>query len=126
VGTIFIIADYRSSSQAQVIYAVSPIAGLALCSGAMAGGGSGALDDFTWVAAASITPTLLFTFVFNALVTTTRRRIRKVVLTAWKRPEGAAARGDRSKDSPFLNEWQDAYEPAPPGSGEVSTSQASS
>jgi hypothetical protein len=79
-GTIFVIADFRGDgTPGQVIYAISPIAGLGLASGAAA---SSASTDFRAVAGAAITPSLLFAFVFNGLLTSAQRRVRKAVLIA--------------------------------------------
>jgi hypothetical protein len=96
-GTISVIADFRSEGgPAQVIYAISPIAGIGLASGAAAGGGAG--PDFRAVAGAAITPSLLFTFVFNGLVTAARRRVRKAVLIAVEKAGERAPAGADSAD----------------------------
>jgi hypothetical protein len=88
-GTISVIADFRGHGLAQVIYAISPLAGIGLASGVAAGGASG--PDFRAVAGAAITPSLLFTFVFNGLVTAARRRVRKAALIAAEKAQTAAA-----------------------------------
>ena len=80
-GTIVVLAEFRGGGgPAQIIYAISPVAGIGLTSGAAAGSASG--PDFRAVAAAAITPSLLFAFVFNGLVTAARRRVRRAVLAA--------------------------------------------
>jgi hypothetical protein len=88
-GTIIVIADHRGDGgPAQMVYAISPIAGIGLSSGAAAGTGGG--PDYRAVAGAAITPSLLFTFVFNGLVTAARRRVRKAVLIAAEKGRTAA------------------------------------
>ncbi len=78
VGTILLFANFMNSGPAQIIYALSPVAGLGLSTGL--GGGAGA--SFMGVEAAAITPSLLYTFVFNNLVTAARRRVQKAVLVS--------------------------------------------
>jgi hypothetical protein len=88
-GTISVIAAFRNGGLAQVIYAISPLAGIGLASGVAAGSASG--PDFRVVACAAITPSLLFTFVFNGLVTAARRRVRKAVSIATDKARIAAS-----------------------------------
>jgi hypothetical protein len=79
-GTIMALADNRGPGLAQAVFAVSPIAGLGLTAGAGVGGPGD--QDLLIVAGAALTPSLLFAFVFNGLVTYAQRRIRKAVLLA--------------------------------------------
>jgi hypothetical protein len=79
-GTIYTLANIRPDSKPQVIFALSPIAGLGLTAAVTAE--ASASSDYMAVAGAAITPSLLFAFVFNGLVTAARRRIRKGVLLA--------------------------------------------
>ena len=78
VGTISLFANFMNSGPSQIIYALSPVAGLGLATGV----GEGAGTNLMAVQAASITPSLLYTFVFNNLVTMARRRVQKAVLIA--------------------------------------------
>jgi hypothetical protein len=75
VGTILLFASYMDPAPAQIVFALSPIVGLGLSSG-----GSGGGEHLMAIEAAAITPNLLFTFVFNGLVTASRRRVRRSVL----------------------------------------------
>ena len=73
VGTITLFANSTTPGPAQIIFALSPIVGLGLSAGLRQ------RTRFRWPSqAAAITPSLLFAFVFNGLVTAARRR----------RPEG--------------------------------------
>jgi hypothetical protein len=75
-GTIFMLASMpRDTSQvAQIIYAVSPCAGLAMCSVA----GNGNDPHFTTVLQGSaITPALFCAFIFNSLLISARRRLHR-------------------------------------------------
>jgi hypothetical protein len=76
VGTISLFANFMNSGPSQILYALSPVAGLGLASGV----GEGAGTSLMGVEAAAITPSLLYTFVFNGLVTAARRRVQKAVL----------------------------------------------
>ncbi len=76
VGTISLFANFMNSGPSQIISALSPVAGLALATGV----GEGAGTSLMGVEAAAITPSLLYTFVFNNLVTLARRRVQKAVL----------------------------------------------
>jgi hypothetical protein len=78
-GTIVAMADYQSAGRSQAVFAISPIAGLGLTAGTAT---STAESDFMMVAGAALTPSLFFAFVFNTLVTTAQRRVRKAVLMA--------------------------------------------
>jgi hypothetical protein len=78
-GTIIAMADYQSAGRSQAVFAISPIAGLGLTAGAAS---SAAESNFMMVAGAALTPSLLFAFVFNTLVTTSQRKVRKAVLIA--------------------------------------------
>ncbi len=77
-GTIMAMSDYQNTGPFQTVFALSPIAGLGLAAGA----GSPPENDYTMVAAAALTPSLLFAFLFNGLVTSAQRRVRKAVLLA--------------------------------------------
>jgi hypothetical protein len=75
-GTIFMLASIpRDTSQAgQIIYSLSPIAGIAMS----AMGGNGNHPDFTkWVQGAAITPSLFYVFIFNSLLIEARRRVHR-------------------------------------------------
>jgi hypothetical protein len=87
-GTIYLFADWRGRGEgpAQVIYALSPVAGIALTAGTAGTGGS----DFLAVAGAAITPSLFFAFLFNSLVTAARRRVRRAVVMATEKSRNAA------------------------------------
>ena len=78
-GMILLIASTSMPSNAeresQVIFAVSPVAGIGMT--AVAGG---AESYSTAIQAAAITPALLFTFVFNSLLISARRRAYKEFL----------------------------------------------
>ena len=76
VGTISLFANFMNSGPSQIIYALSPVAGLGLATGV----GEGIRNNLMAVEAAAITPSLLYTFVFNNLVTSARRRVQKAVL----------------------------------------------
>jgi hypothetical protein len=87
-GTIYLFADWsgRGGGPAQVIYSLSPVAGIALTAGTAATGGS----DFLSVAGAAITPSLFFAFLFNSLVTSARRRVRRAVMIATEKRRNLA------------------------------------
>ncbi|QEH33529.1 ABC-2 family transporter protein [Aquisphaera giovannonii] len=122
LGTIIIVADFRRTSSAQVVYALGPIAGIGLASGAATSGFNSTAENFPWVAAAAITPTLLFTFVFNMLVSSAKKRFRRVVSDAsrWTPESGQTDR------PAFLEHWESDDRPSAPTPGEVPTSGASS
>ncbi len=86
MGTISLFADFRNSGPSQIIYALSPVAGLALATGV----GEGVGTNLMAVEAAAITPSLLYTFVFNNLVTLARRRVQKAVLIGIEKTKQAA------------------------------------
>jgi hypothetical protein len=101
-GTIGFIASMsvESDPTGQTITALSPVAGL----GMMAAGASQP-ENSTRIQAATITPALLFTFVFNSLLIAARHRVYKafVILAARQnlgkgRPPEAVAKSAR--DSP--------------------------
>ncbi len=77
LGTIMLFANFSDSGPAQTVYALSPVAGLALSTGTAESAGTNLMA----VEAAAITPSLLFTFVFNNLVTVARRRVQRAVLS---------------------------------------------
>lgn len=79
-GSIMAMSDYQNTGPSQAVFALSPIAGLGLATGAAASGSGG--NDYTMVAAAALTPSLLFTFVFNGLVSSAQHRVRKAVSLA--------------------------------------------
>jgi hypothetical protein len=87
-GTIYILADWRGRGEgpAQVIYALSPVAGIAMTAGTAGTGGS----DFLAVAGAAITPSLFFAFLFNGLLTAARRRVQRAVVIATEKSGSAA------------------------------------
>jgi hypothetical protein len=93
-GTIYLFADWsgQQAGLAQVIYAISPVAGIGLTTGAAASG-SGS-SDFMAVSGAAITPSLLFLFVFNGLVIAARRRVQRAVLLAAEKSKAAADLSD--------------------------------
>jgi hypothetical protein len=74
-GTIILLANFGNSGPAQIIYALSPIVGIGLATGI----GEGAGTSLLAVEAAAITPSLLYTFVFNGLVTAASRRVQRRV-----------------------------------------------
>ncbi len=76
LGTITLFANHMNSSMAQILYAFSPVAGLGLSTGV----GDVSENSRMAVEAAAITPSLLYLFVFNNLVTIARRRVQKAVL----------------------------------------------
>jgi len=79
--------DYTSA----IVYGLSPIAGLGLTAY-----GPVVPDVAKRIQAAAITPTLLFTFVFNSLLIAARRRVYKAFVTAnWK---ATSVKGDRAQD----------------------------
>ncbi len=90
VGTISLFADFRNPGPSQIIYALSPVAGLALAS-SVGEGPPG--TNLMAVEAAAITPSLLFTFVFNNLVTLARRRVQKAVLIGIEKTKQTAEEG---------------------------------
>jgi hypothetical protein len=73
-GTIFMFSarPFEQNHAGQVIYSLSPIAGIATCS-------AGGSDRFyaKVMQGAAITPALLFAFVFNSLLIAARRRVYK-------------------------------------------------
>jgi hypothetical protein len=78
-GTIFMFASMPrdASKPGQIIYSLSPIAGIAMS----AISGNGNEPSFTkWVQGAAITPSLFYTFIFNSLLTGARRRLHKSFL----------------------------------------------
>lgn len=85
VGTISLFANLMNSGPAQIICALSPVAGLGLATGVADPGTS-----LMGVEAAAITPSLLYTFVFNNLVTMARRRVQKAVLVGIEKTKQAA------------------------------------
>jgi hypothetical protein len=86
-GTIYALADFTGQQQgpALIIYAISPLAGLGLATGAAVGAGI----NFMAVAGAAITPSLLFAFVFNGLVSAAGKRVQRAVLIAEARATAA-------------------------------------
>jgi hypothetical protein len=87
-GSIYVFADFRTQGgPSQVIYAISPVAGIGLATGMGAGGGQG--SDFMAVAGAAITPSLLFAFVFNGLVSAARKRVQRAVRIAIEKSAAA-------------------------------------
>ncbi|WP_165222287.1 ABC transporter permease [Aquisphaera insulae] len=119
LGTIIVASDYRAGSQAQVVYALSPLAGIGLSAGTTTSFGVGPAENFPWVAGAAITPTLLFTFVFNTLLSTAKKRFRKVVGDAakWSNERDASAAREE-----VLGEWESAEDPSPSPAGGLPTS----
>lgn len=88
LGTITLFSRTMDPGPSQVIYALSPIAGIGLATGI----GQGSTDNLMAIEAAAITPSLLYTFVFNQLVGVARRRVRRAVLTGiekTKQPGGS-------------------------------------
>jgi len=77
-GTIMAMSNFQNYGPSQTVFALSPIAGLGLTAGA----GSPSENDHTMIAAAALTPSLLFAFVFNGLVTSAQRRVHKAALLA--------------------------------------------
>src|SRR5262249_34678872 len=77
-GTIYLFASFRvaSSETGQIIYSVSPIAGIATCS---IGGVSESLSMA--MKGAAITPALMFAFIFNSLLIAARRRLHRDFLS---------------------------------------------
>lgn len=81
VGSILLFASFADPGPAQIVYALSPVAGIGL---------STEIGDRTGVnhmavQAAAITPSLLFTFVFNGLVSSARRRVGRVVAAGYEK-----------------------------------------
>ncbi len=77
-GTIMLASMPRDSERAsQVFFGLSPVAGIGMT--AAVGGGE---SYSTAVRAAAITPALLFSFVFNTLVVSARRRAYKAFVAA--------------------------------------------
>jgi hypothetical protein len=76
-GTIFIFASMprKISQTGQIIYSVSPIAGLATSS---MGGANESLA--TAMKGAAITPALMYAFIFNSLLIAARRRLHREFL----------------------------------------------
>jgi hypothetical protein len=74
VGCITLFSNFVDPLPSQVVFALSPIVGLGLS----AGGAHG--ENLMPVEAAAITPSLLYTFVFNGLVGAARRRVQRAVL----------------------------------------------
>ena len=93
VGTITLFANFMNSGPSQVIYALSPVAGLGLATG----GGESAGTSLMAVEAAAITPSLLYTFVFNNLVTAARRRVQRAVLIGIEKTKQAAVEAEKLK-----------------------------
>ena len=86
VGTITLFANYMNPAPSQIVYALSPIAGLGLS----AGGGN--TESLMAIEAAAITPSLLYTFVFNVLLGSARKP-RWESRTDRAREDQAARRG---------------------------------
>jgi hypothetical protein len=79
LGTILLLSNFASPGPSQVVYALSPIAGLGLATG------NGDPAAYMAIEAAAITPSLLYTFVFNGLVTAARRRVARAVVAGFER-----------------------------------------
>jgi hypothetical protein len=77
-GTIYLFASLpmASSQTGQIIYSLSPIAGIATSS---IGGVSESLS--MWMKGAAITPALMFAFIFNSLLIAARRRLHRDFLS---------------------------------------------
>jgi len=77
-GTITLMASspMSNSHPSQIVYSLSPVAGLGMTA-------YGSEPDLAkGIQAATITPALLFTFVFNSLLIAARRRVYKAFVTA--------------------------------------------
>jgi hypothetical protein len=83
LGTILLLSNFASPGPSQVVYALSPIAGLGLATG------NGDPAAYMAIEAAAITPSLLYTFVFNGLVTAARRRVARAVAAGFERSKQA-------------------------------------
>jgi hypothetical protein len=86
-GTIILFANFASYGPSQIVYALSPILGIGLATGI----GEGAGTNLMAVEAAAITPSLLYTFVFNGLVTVARRRVQRAVAAGIAKSSDARA-----------------------------------
>ena len=78
-GTIFMFASMPrdASKPGQIIYSLSPIAGIAMS----AISGNGSEPSFTkWVQGSAITPSLFYAFIFNSLLIGARRRMHRSFL----------------------------------------------
>jgi len=78
-GTISLMASIpmNSNHPSQIVYSLSPVAGLGLTAA-----GAPQANVARGIQAATITPALLFTFVFNSLLVAARRRVYKAFVTA--------------------------------------------
>jgi hypothetical protein len=86
LGIIAMLGQPGDSGLAQIFLALSPVAGLSLGSGVLSSG----QESLLGIQAAAITPSLLYTFVFNSLLDGARRRAGRAVLTAAARPNKPA------------------------------------
>ncbi|MGO9598595.1 MAG: hypothetical protein ACLP7Q_11450 [Isosphaeraceae bacterium] len=82
LGVITLVGQPGNSGPSQFLFALSPVVGLSLGSGVWMGVGNSLLG----VEAAAITPSLLFTFVFNSLLEGAQRRVQRTVLATAARP----------------------------------------
>jgi hypothetical protein len=85
IGTIILFSHFNNSGPSQTIYALSPLAGVGLATGIGEG------SYLFWIQAAAITPSLLYAFVFNGLVTAARRRVARAVAAGFEKTRAAAA-----------------------------------
>jgi hypothetical protein len=85
IGTIILFSNFNNSGPSQTIYALSPLAGVGLATGIGEG------SYLFWIQAAAITPSLLYAFVFNGLVTAARRRVARAVAAGFEKTRAAAA-----------------------------------
>ena len=86
LGVITLVGQPGNSGPSQYLFALSPVVGLGLGSGVWMGVGNSLLG----VEAAAITPSLLYTFVFNSLLEGAQRRVRRTVLATAARPNQPA------------------------------------
>jgi hypothetical protein len=87
LGVITMFDQSGEFAPSKFLFALSPVTGLTLSSGVAMGVGNQLLG----VKAAAITPSLLYTFVFNSLLTGARRRVQRAVLATAARPSQPAA-----------------------------------
>jgi hypothetical protein len=85
-GTITYLANMGSNeAMAQAVFALSPVAGLGLS--AVTEAGMNVSVQQTLIGAAAITPSLLFLFVFNALLQGARRQVQRQAFSSVNKPQ---------------------------------------